>query len=64
MSKYKIKCAVNIDQVKQVTDSVAASAAGVASAGVASPRGGSRVGTAEADLAGVEVGETLLVGDP
>lgn len=55
---------MHFDYVKQVTDSVAASAAGVASAGVPSARGGSRVGTAEADLAGVEVGETLLVGDP
>lgn len=59
----EIKC-VHFDYVKQVTDSVAASAADVASAGVPSARGGSRVGTAEADLAGVEVGETLLVGDP
>ncbi len=43
-----------------VTHSVAVSAA----AGAASARGGSKVGTAAADLAGVEVGDTLLVGDP
>lgn len=41
------------------THSVAVSAAGTASV-----RGGSKVGTAAADLAGVEVGDTLLVGDP
>lgn len=40
----------------EVTHSVAVSAA----AGMASARGGSKVGTAAADLAGVEVGETLL----
>lgn len=31
---------------------------------MASSGGGTRVGTAAADLAGVEVGDTLLVGDP
>lgn len=31
---------------------------------VASSGGGAMVGTAAADLAGVEVGDTLLVGDP
>lgn len=42
----------------------AAAAAGPAATDAASVGGGSRVGTEAADLEGVEVGETLLVGDP
>lgn len=49
-----------------LTHSVAGSAgaAADAAAAAASVGGGSRVGTEPADLEGVDVGETLLVGDP
>lgn len=43
---------------------MAGSAAAAADAATASVGGGSRVGTEPAVLDGVEVGETLLVGDP
>lgn len=42
----------------------AGAAAAAAGADAASVGGGSRVGTEPADLDGVDVGETLLVGDP
>lgn len=47
-----------------VAYSVAGSAADAAAAPAASVGGGSRVGTEPPDLEGVDVGETLLVGDP
>lgn len=55
--------------LEAITHSVAGSAGADAAdadadAAAASVGGGSRVGTEAPDLEGVEVGETLLVGDP
>lgn len=48
----------------QQTDTYSSAGSGAAAAAAASPGGGCSVGTAFEDLAGVDVGDTLFVGDP
>lgn len=48
----------------QQTGTYSSAGSGAAAAAAVSPGGGCRAGTAFEDLAGVDVGDTLFVGDP